>query len=90
MISQYFITLGVGLVGWMGTLFPGWDPPDWMTGTPQMLLEFLNTFQGLGVWVDWTALGICSSAVIGVYGTGFAIRLTRAIVAHIPFIGGGG
>lgn len=90
MIVDFFNSIGASFSIWIAGLFPAWDPPAWMTETPGKMHAILQDYQGLGVWIDWIALGICVSVVVGTFVVGSAIRLTRAVVAHIPMVGGGG
>lgn len=90
MITDFLLGIVPAVVGWLAGIFPAWDPPSWMADTPVMLNRLLQDYTGLGVWVDWTALGVCISAVVGVYVVGSVIRLARAVVSYVPEFGGGG
>lgn len=90
MITEALLRAGASFASWILGLFPSWEPPAWATDTTGNLKNVLEWFTGLGVWVDWNALGICIGAVVGTYLVGFLIKLTRAVVAHIPMIGGAG
>lgn len=90
MITSAITGAGMGFAAWIVGLFPGFTPAAWMTTLPQQINDILQNFTGLGVWVDWTAVGIAFTATVTAYVVGFGIKLIRAVAAHIPFIGGSG
>lgn len=90
MITDAIIRLGGNMAVWILGLFPSWDPPEWMKDPLGPLNSWVESMYGVGVWVDWKAVGICLTAVIAAYGVGLTIRLVRAAMSHVPLIGGGG
>lgn len=90
MITEWLISLGLGVVTWIATLFPEWEIPEWVTENQQTSVQLLQSYEGLGVWVDWNALGVAIVATTTVYGVGLSVRGIRAALAHIPQFGGGG
>lgn len=90
MITEALVRVALGFVAWVATLFPDWQLPDWVSSMQETELQLLQTYHGLGVWVDWAAMGWAISAVAATYGIGFGIRMVRALLAHIPQFGGSG
>jgi hypothetical protein len=90
MITEFFITLGLSIVGWVGSLFQPFVLPSWLTSSSSGLYGFLNTAAGLGVWLPMSALGI-SIGFLGVcFGAMLATKLILRVWSMLPFIGGGG
>ena len=90
MITDYFLQLAAQFIAWIATLWPDFEVPQWMLDARPSLITLMESFNGLGAWVDWDVLGICIAAVASVYGIALLIRVIRAAVAHIPQFGGGG
>lgn len=90
MISEWVAGIAVELVAWIASLFGDFEIPQWAYDSRGVMIDLLQTYSGLGVWVDWQALGICMAAVGGVYAIGVSIKLLRVVVAHIPQFGGAG
>jgi len=89
-ITEWFAEIAMDFAIWIASLFPEWEVPVWMEDTRGAMVTFLESSVGLGVWVDWSALGICLTAVGVAYVAGLTIRLIRAILAHVPQFGGSG
>lgn len=90
MISEWFLGLMAGFVGMLGDAFGEWDPPSQLTDGAAGVNGLLQSFNGMGVWVDWTVLGGCVAVQISVWLGVLLIKLVRAIAAHVPQFGGGG
>lgn len=90
MIAEFFASLGMDIAIWVTTLFPEWEIPPWVGDARGQLLAMLQTHNGLGVWVDWGMMGLCITATATTYGVVLTIKLVRAVIAHIPQVGGRG
>lgn len=90
MITEALVGVGTWFGGWIVGLFPEWNPPAWLYEVPAMFSTAFGMVSGLGVWFDWQALGVVVGSVVAAYVIGFLVRLTRAVIAHIPQFGGGG
>lgn len=90
MIAEWFAGLGMDIAIMVAGWFPEWDIPQVFHDMRGGMLGLLETYTGLGVWVDWGALGVCLTAVAIAYGLGILIRLVRAALAHLPAVGGSG
>lgn len=90
MIIEWLTDVGVSMLIAMAGWFPDFVIPPEVEDARGVMLSLLATYHGLGVWVPWAVLGICITAVTGVYATGVVIKLIRVVVAHIPQVGGGG
>ncbi|WP_449280968.1 hypothetical protein [Leucobacter sp.] len=90
MISEFFANLAVWFVEWLASVFGEWTPPAAFTEAKTTMAELLAGFASLGVWVNWAVLGVCMLTAIAAWAVVLGIKLVRAIVAHIPVIGGAG
>lgn len=90
MIIDAIIAWALDIVIWIASLFQGFHMPLWLYSVMDMARNLLYTFANFGAWVDWLFLLACVGAVTAVYIAGFVFRLVRAILAHVPFVGGSG
>lgn len=90
MIVEWAAQICMDLAVFFAGLFPEWEIPEFMTSGDGWLGVMAESLYGLGVWVDWGALGICLTAVGGVYVVAGLIKLARAVIAHLPMVGGAG
>jgi hypothetical protein len=89
-ISEWFITIGIGFAGWVVGLFPEWDVPSEVAGFDDMLNGFIAPFSSLGAWVPWTVIFICVGLAVAAWVIGWGVKAIRAVAAHVPFVGGAG
>lgn len=89
MIIEWVVQAGTTVMNWIIQLFPGVPA--------QQIIDAQGNFTGLGsivgsmsVWVNWLALGAQISVVMGLYFTFLALRIVRALIGHLPLIGGNG
>jgi hypothetical protein len=90
MIVEWLMQMSVGFHAWLASLFPPVDLPEWVDNPFGGLLWVVEAAAGWGVWVNVGALALIATTVLTVYAVGFGIKLVRVVVAHIPFVGGGG
>lgn len=90
MISEWFLNLAAGFVQWLAGLFGEWTPPEQLTDMAGSAGYLVGQFASLGVWVEWPVLIGCVAVSVGVWAVVVGIKLLRAVVAHIPAIGGSG
>lgn len=90
MIVEWFMQMSGGFLDWLATLFPPVELPEWVEHPFDGVDAIVGVVVGAGTWVDFVVLGGVALAVLAVYVVGVGIRLVRAIIAHIPAIGGGG
>lgn len=89
MITEWLLSIGAGFVNWIMGLFPPLDATA--AEAAATTIAPLGTLVGsLGVWVNWAALAFQVTTIMGIYFTMLAIRVLRALVGHIPLIGGNG
>ncbi len=90
MISEWFLNLAAGFVGWLAGLFGEWTPPAELTDMAGSAGYLMGQFASLGVWVNWPVVIGCVTASVGVWAVVVGIKLVRAVAAHIPLFGGAG
>lgn len=79
-----------GFVGMLGDTFGPWEPPAQLTDGAAGVNDVLQSFTGMGVWVEWPVLAGCVAVQVGVWLSVLLIKLARAIAAHVPAFGGAG
>lgn len=89
MILDWLITIGAGAAQWLLLLLPSL-PLDALMNGSAILADLGGTVASLGVWVDWFALAAQVTLVLGLYFTFLGLRILRALLGHIPFVGGNG
>ncbi|BDZ38074.1 hypothetical protein [Microbacterium suwonense] len=90
MISEFFVNLAAGFVGWLAGLFGEWTPPDALTDMASSANDLVVEFASLGVWVDWGVLSGCVAAALASWAVVLVVKVVRALAAHVPVIGGAG
>lgn len=91
MIVEWFFSLAGGVWGWVTGFMPAISDDSGVIVTAQNFMATLGEGAGLmGAWVPWVTLGLCLATVIPVYLGSMAVRLARAIIGHLPIIGGNG
>lgn len=90
MIVEWFLGLAAGVVEWMASLINGWSPPGWLVGIDDSISAVTDIASGLGVWVNWGIVGLCTAAVAASWALFGNVKLARVGVSHIPQFGGGG
>lgn len=89
MITEWLISLGVDTGGWLLTLLPAL-PSDFLegaVGTTVALGGFVGT---MGVWVNWVLVSWLVAESFAVYLLMMTVRIIRALIGHVPFVGGNG
>lgn len=89
MIVEWLASMAAGFVEWISGLLAQIQPPAWITDQHGALVSMLDSFNGLGVWVDWVSLGICIGAVLASWGSALLVKGLRWLVGLIPTMGGG-
>lgn len=90
MISEWFLGLALGAVGWLAGLFGEWEPPAELTDMATQAQVLVGQFASLGVWVPWGVIAACVGASVTTWAIVLGIKTVRAAAAHIPAIGGSG
>lgn len=90
MITEFFLNLAAGFVGWLAGLFGNWQPPQMLLDMADTVGFIVGMFADLGVWVDWVVLGACVAAAVASWALVLGIKMVRALAAHIPAFGGSG
>lgn len=90
MIAEWFLNLAVTVNNYLAGLFPDWDVPDFFTDFDATVNSLLASLSGVAVWADWAFILTVVSAVVIVWAFAFLVKLARAVLAHVPFVGGSG
>lgn len=90
MITEHFLRLSL----WINQLIAGMMPPSDETDTVLGYVDgwqvFLAWVGGAGYWVNFPALMIIAGAVSSLYAVAVTVRLLRAVIGHVPGVGGNG
>lgn len=90
MIPDAFGDLAAWFVGFIATWFPDWQPPAELVDFGGTVNGLVEMFAGLGGWVDFVVLAVCTTIVLSTWVVAATIKLLRAVAAHIPLVGGAG
>lgn len=91
MITEWLLGLGQTVVTWFASLFPPADEmPDFLRDLDSTISGLLSNLSGIGAWVDWAYIIVIVLAVAGLWLVAFGIKVLRALIAHLPLIGGKG
>jgi hypothetical protein len=89
-IIEWLIDIGVGIAEWASTLFPTLDLPAALVNVDDGFNSVMAMGSGLGAFVDFPLIGLIAGVPITVWLGGLSVRAARALIAHLPFIGGRG
>lgn len=89
MITEWLVAVVQDLLVFVANLLPSWSPGD-MAAARSTLVNLVQQFADFGVWVDWTLLGVCMAAVTTAWAVAVGTKLIRALLAHLPGVGGAG
>jgi hypothetical protein len=93
LITTWFLQVVAGIWRWLMGLAPASaaDPVAAITPTVQdIITPFASGIADLGVWIPWDNLTIALGVTAGFWGVSFFLRLARAVLGHLPIIGGNG
>lgn len=90
MIIEWLLGIGATVSNWFASLFPVWEPPEFLATFDDIVNDVLQNVGGIGVWADWVFILVVVGAVVSVWLIALGIKVIRAIAAHIPFFGGAG
>ncbi len=90
MIIEFLFDLAAGFVEWIAGLMPDFEPPVWMADPLGPIATALGFMSSFGNWVDFVAIGSILLTAVTVYVIAFGSKFIRALLAHLPFVGGKG
>ena len=91
MITDWFISLAAGMASFFISFIPGGNAVDQgIVHAGDGLTNIFALMGSLGTWVDWFSLSAAITAVMGLYFLTLVVRVIRAVIGHVPAIGGNG
>ena len=90
MILEFLLSLVTIPVTYLGSLMPKFEVPSWVKAFDDQVNSFLSGLGGMGVWVPWSLLITVVGVVLVVWAASLSVQVVRALVAHVPMIGGRG
>lgn len=88
MITEWIVTVALGIAQWFGTLFPTFDLPDWFTNLGSSINGLFANVQGFAPFVDWGAIAAIAAVPMALWAGGLLFKLARFVLSHVPFFGG--
>jgi hypothetical protein len=88
-IFEYFLGLVADIVNWLAANVFTWDGPQ-PRNVWGDIEGMVNNVASIGVWIDWAAIFTAAALAIGVWLACLGIKALRALIAHIPQVGGAG
>jgi hypothetical protein len=90
-ITDFFQNLALSFLDWLISLMPVFSDASGVVVTASNFLSTLVVAgASLGVWIPWQTVGICAGLVSSAYVTFLTFKAARALLAHVPFVGGAG
>lgn len=90
MLVEWIMKLGADIAAWFAGIFPVWVVPDQLMNVDDALNGLFAGLSGFGPWVDWAFVATVAAIPLGVWAVGLLVKISRAALAHIPWIGGKG
>lgn len=90
MITDFFINLGTVVFGWFLSIIPQFDDSGIIVNAQNIVTPFAAGIAALGAWLPWAPLVVLMNLMPGVYLVSLFARFLRALLGHIPAIGGNG
>lgn len=91
MISDWLMVFGTDFgLTFLTTMpsFPQWESLTITAGN--YLLPLAAGMASMGVWIPWGVIGICMGIIGPLYTAALVFKLARAVLAHVPLVGGNG
>lgn len=92
MIVDWFIDIAlewiIGMIGFWPEPEPGFEAA--IVSATSGIQPVVSGLYSLGVWIPWGTALMCLGVVSAFYFGAFLLRIFRALISHVPFIGGGG
>jgi hypothetical protein len=89
-IVEALFGLAMGIVNAVFGIIPSDPVASVVFKVDDIVTPLIDGLSSLGAWVPWQAVVICTPVVLSFYLGSFLLRVLRAVVGHIPFIGGNG
>jgi hypothetical protein len=90
MITEYLIGLAVTVGQFFLDLIPDWEVPEFILTFDTQLNSAVALGSGMSVWVPWTLVIACTTIALGSWVIGLSVKAVRALLGHLPQIGGNG
>lgn len=90
MIVEWLLSVGAAISEWVASLMPPVEIPDEIVNVDDSINDLFALGSGLGAWVDWALCAIVLGIPLTIWVVGLSVRALRALIAHVPFFGGGG
>lgn len=90
MITELFVNMAVGVAIWFNQLIPPTVLPEWFVNADNYINGIFAYGDGLGAWIEWSAVVPIMLAPVGFWVLGLSIRGIRVLISHLPFVGGRG
>lgn len=88
MITEWFISLGVGIADWFLGLFGEDEPPVWLDGIADFFADLATRAAGLGAWIPWPLFVTVATFVLALWSVFWIVKGVRWIWGLTPFSGG--
>jgi len=88
-ITEWLMTMGGGFGQWLVGIIPA-IPSDMIVGYLASAAALGGFTGSLTVWVNWAAIALMVGQVLALYFVTFLVRIIRAILGHVPLVGGNG
>lgn len=90
MILEWLMAIGLDVTDWISAtllMWPGVAVPQDVGGDIEAMV---SSFSGIGVWIPWATVAAAAGVSLAVWLLGLGVKALRALLAHIPAVGGAG
>lgn len=89
MIVEWIMSIGAAVAEWLITGLPAAEV-NWVISADNLLAPFFAGAFSLGAWLPWGTLQVVMPIVFSTYVLSLFARALRAVIGHLPMIGGNG
>lgn len=89
MISEFFLGIADSIATWLLTLIPT-VPDTIFTNVTSTITGFAMYVASMSVWVNWQAMGLQITVILGLYFTLMLLKVMLRLFAFVPVVGGAG
>jgi hypothetical protein len=90
-ITEFLLSMGLPIFEWVLQFLPRMTEAEGVVLTATN--SFLSVIEGaasLGTWIPWSTVAFCLPITITVFLGSFMFKIGRALLSHVPFVGGRG
>ena len=88
MITELVVEVLTSVAAFVGSLFPTWQTPAWVTSMSGWLDGLAPYTSGLSPWIPWDHFSTVLGLLVAALGAALVIKLVRIVASFATFGGG--